>query len=69
MKQFFALFSLIFLGFTSITRAQLTEAKFKEVFGKADGAVYDGNYSTALPLLEELYDSDSTNAHVSYLAA
>jgi outer membrane protein OmpA-like peptidoglycan-associated protein len=67
MKQFFALFSLIFLGFTGVSKAQLTEAKFKEVFGKADGAVYDGNYSAALPLLEELYDSDSTNSHVCYL--
>ncbi|MBX7182390.1 MAG: hypothetical protein K1X82_09780, partial [Bacteroidia bacterium] len=67
MKRLFAILSLMILGFSISSQAQLSEAKFKEIFGKADGAVYDGNFPAALPLLEELYESDSTNSHVCYL--
>ncbi|MBI1287758.1 MAG: hypothetical protein GC178_09285, partial [Flavobacteriales bacterium] len=43
------------------------DSKFKQKFNKADALVYDGAYMDALPLLEELYASDSMNANVNHL--
>ncbi|TNF28054.1 MAG: hypothetical protein EP314_04265, partial [Bacteroidetes bacterium] len=43
------------------------DAKFKQKFNKADALVYDGAYMEALPLLEEMYASDTMNANLNHL--
>lgn len=43
------------------------DAKFKQKFNKADALVYDGVYMEALPLLEEMYASDTMNANLNHL--
>ncbi|MCF8275997.1 MAG: OmpA family protein [Flavobacteriales bacterium] len=43
------------------------DPKFKQKFNKADALVFDGAYLEALPLLEEMYADDSTNANLNYL--
>lgn len=40
---------------------------FKKKFNKADALVYDGAFLKALPLLEELYKSDTLNANLNHL--
>ncbi|MCB9187250.1 MAG: PD40 domain-containing protein [Flavobacteriales bacterium] len=40
---------------------------FKKKFTKADALVYDGKYMDALPLLEDLYAYDTSNANLNYL--
>jgi outer membrane protein OmpA-like peptidoglycan-associated protein len=67
MKQLSIFFNILFLIISGNAAAQISDSKFKEIFGKADGAVYDGNFIASLPLLEELYSNDSTNAHINYL--
>lgn len=68
MRFFKSLVACIMLLYTAVNgHAQQTDAKFKELFGKADGAVYDGNFALALPILEDLIDRDSANAHLNYL--
>ncbi len=43
------------------------DAKFKQKFNKADALFYDGSYMEALPLFEEMYAYDTTNANLNYL--
>lgn len=43
------------------------DSKFKQKFNKADALVYDGAYMEALPLLEEMYASDTMNANLNHL--
>ncbi|MGB0918533.1 MAG: hypothetical protein ACPGU4_13150, partial [Flavobacteriales bacterium] len=43
------------------------DSKFKQKFNKADALTYDGVYLEALPLLEDLYAFDTTNANLNYL--
>lgn len=43
------------------------DSKFKQKFNKADALVYDGSYMEALPLLEEMYASDTMNANLNHL--
>lgn len=43
------------------------DSKFKQKFNKADALVFDGKYVDALPLLEDMYKFDSTNANLNYL--
>jgi outer membrane protein OmpA-like peptidoglycan-associated protein/Tol biopolymer transport system component len=43
------------------------DSKFKQKFNKADALTYDGSYLEALPLLEDLYAYDTSNANLNYL--
>lgn len=43
------------------------DAEFKKKFNKADALVYDGAYMEALPLLEDMYAYDTSNANLNYL--
>ena len=43
------------------------DSKFKAKFNKADALTYDGSYLEALPLLEDMYAYDTTNANLNYL--
>ncbi|MFM1874535.1 MAG: hypothetical protein RL266_272, partial [Bacteroidota bacterium] len=43
------------------------DAEFKKKFNKADALVYDGAYMDALPLLEDMYAYDTSNANLNYL--
>lgn len=66
MKQLILGFLLVFIA--SIAVAQpYGDGKFKQKFNKADALVYDGSYMEALPLLEDLYAYDTTNANLNHL--
>ena len=43
------------------------DSKFKQKFNKADALTYDGSYLEALPLLEDMYAYDTSNANLNYL--
>lgn len=64
------IFSLLVVAFSCVLNSAAQEygsADFKKKFNKADALVYDGSFLEALPLLEDLYRSDSMNANVNHL--
>ena len=60
-------FLLFWLVALSVLAQPYGDAKFKQKFNKADALVFDGSYLEALPLLEEMYAFDTTNANLNYL--
>lgn len=66
MKHFASLVYLFAVALSAIAQPY-GDAKFKQKFNKADALVYDGSYMEALPLLEEMYASDSMNANLNHL--
>lgn len=66
MKHFlsFALLTLLSVGCVA---QPYGDSDFKKKFNKADAFVYDGAYMEALPLLEDLYAYDTSNANLNYL--
>jgi len=60
-------FLLFWMVALSVLAQPYGDAKFKQKFNKADALVFDGSYLEALPLLEEMYAFDTTNANLNYL--
>lgn len=66
MKQLFS--CVLFVAVSSLCLAQpYGDSKFKQKFNKADALTYDGSYLEALPLLEDMYAYDTSNANLNYL--
>ena len=66
MKQILALVLCCMMVLAAVAQPY-GDSKFKQKFNKADALVFDGSYMEALPLLEEMYLSDTTNANLNYL--
>ena len=59
---------VLFVAVSVVSLAQpYGDSKFKQKFNKADALTYDGAYMEALPLLEDMYAYDTTNANLNYL--
>jgi outer membrane protein OmpA-like peptidoglycan-associated protein len=66
MKHLISL--VIFIAVSVACLAQpYGDSKFKQKFNKADALTYDGSYLEALPLLEDMYAYDTSNANLNYL--
>ncbi|MCF8465430.1 MAG: hypothetical protein K9G41_11340, partial [Flavobacteriales bacterium] len=65
--RYIVCFLLFWLLAFSAVAQPYGDAKFKQKFNKADALFYDGSYMEALPLFEEMYAYDTTNANLNYL--
>lgn len=64
--RYFISFGLLIWMSMACSAQPYGDSKFKQKFNKADALMYDGAYMEALPLFEEMYADDSTNANLNY---
>lgn len=55
------------IAISSSAIAQMSPYKFNQLFQQAFAMVVEGNYTEALPILEELYLADSGHGQVAYM--